>query len=181
MADADIAGLLTAAGAGDQHSWETIVDRFNGLVWSVARGFRLSDADAADITQATWLRLMEHLTEINDPSRLGGWLATTARREALGLLRRSGRDLPVADFRDLEAGSDPGELPDEAVLRADRDAGLWRAFSLLSAPCQQLLRVLLAEPPPSYADVSVALGLPVGSIGPTRARCLDTLRRHVTV
>jgi RNA polymerase sigma factor (sigma-70 family) len=181
MAEPDNAALLAAAGAGDQRSWEAIVQRYAGLVWSVARSYRLGTADAADVCQATWLRLVEHLHDIRDSGRLGAWLATTARREALGLLRRAGRDAPATDPIEMD-WPDAGDAPvDHDVLREERDVELWQAFGMLPHSCQQLLRVLLAEPSPSYAEASAALGMPVGSIGPTRARCLDTLRRKLVV
>jgi RNA polymerase sigma factor (sigma-70 family) len=180
MAESDNAILLAKAGAGDQRSWETIVRRYAGLVWSVARSYRLGSADAADVSQATWLRLVEHMNDIRDSDRLGAWLATTARREALAILRRAGRDAPATDPTELDPPDDGGEPVDDRLLRAERDIQLWRAFGALPHACQQLLRILLAEPAPSYAEASAALGMPVGSIGPTRARCLSTLRRRLT-
>src|SRR6266550_245386 len=100
-----LTGLLEAAAGGDQDAWNTLVERYSRLVWAVARGHRLSQADAADVTQATWLRLVEHLDGIKEPERLGAWLATTARREALRQIRRAGRDVPVGDA--LDAGLTP--------------------------------------------------------------------------
>jgi RNA polymerase sigma factor (sigma-70 family) len=179
MAEPDVASLLAAACEGDQRSWESIVHRYAGLVWSVARSYRLGSADAADVSQATWLRLVEHLHEIRDSERLGAWLATTARREAIALLRRAGRDGPPTDPTDLDRPDGAGEPVDQGLLRAERDIQLWRAFGTLPGSCQRLLRVLLADPAPSYAEASEALGMPVGSIGPTRARCLDTLRKRL--
>lgn len=179
MAELDNDVLLAAAANGDQRSWEAIVDRYGGLVWSVARSYRLSPADAADVSQATWLRLVEHLGEIRDSERLGAWLATTARREALALLRRAGRDAPTGDALAVDSLTSDEEPLDTGVLKAERDVQLWRAFGTLPGRCQQLLRVLLAEPAPTYAEAGEALGIPVGSIGPTRARCLDTLRQRL--
>ena len=178
MAAPDNVTLLAAAAAGDQRSWEAIVDRYAGLVWAVARSFRLSAVDAADVTQATWLRLVEHLRDIRDADRLGAWLATTARREALALLRHAGRDVPAGDW-ELEPELPDREPVEAGMLRAERNADLWRAFDRLPWPCQRLLRVLLAEPAPTYAEAAAALSIPVGSIGPTRARCLQTLRQRL--
>jgi RNA polymerase sigma factor (sigma-70 family) len=178
VVDFDVTAALAAAADGDQQAWDSIVARYGGLVWSVARGFRLSDADAADVSQTTWLRLVEHLGDIRDGERLGAWLATTTRREALGLLRRNGRDLPTEDL-DLLDAQEPVSGPEHEALRTERDALLWRAFSRLPASCQRLLRVLMADPQPSYAEASAALNMPVGSIGPTRARCLTGLRNLV--
>jgi RNA polymerase sigma factor (sigma-70 family) len=172
----DPAAALTAAAQGDQRGWESIVTEYSGLVWSVARAHRLSAADAADVFQATWLRLVEHLSRIRDGSRLGAWLATTARREALMLLRRSGRDVPI-DFAD-NLGDSPDEAAglEEHLISNEERRRLRRAFIRLSANCQRLLRVVFADPPPRYAEVSAALDIPVGSIGPTRARCLSSLQ-----
>lgn len=182
MAEPDSAAVLRAAAAGDQKAWESLVDRYANLVWSVARSFQLGQSDASDVSQATWLRLVEHIDDVRDADKLGSWLATTARREALALLRR-GRDVPsgaatdfVGQFGSLAAEDE--EL-DAGVLRDERDAALWHEFRALSDQCQQLLRVLIADPPPSYAEVSAALDVPVGSIGPTRQRCLGTLRRRL--
>lgn len=172
--------MLAAAGAGDQRAWDSIVARYSGLLWSVARGYRLDPADAADVVQLTWLRLVEHLDAIADPHRLGAWLATTARRESLQLLRRR-RERPAAVDDWLAAVPDAGPPIDTALLLAERDAALWRAFRALSERCQRLLGVLTAVPPPSYAEVSAALDMPVGSIGPARQRCLTALRRIIDV
>ena len=183
LPEAEMADLLERAAAGDQSAWVRIVDRYAPLVWSVARSFRLSSADAADVHQATWLRLVEQLDSIRDPERLGAWLATTARREALALLRRASRDLPTGDMHLLEPRFDssaPDQAPESEMLRRERDEDLWNAIGKLPGNCRNLLRLLLIDPPPSYAEVSAALDIPVGSIGPTRARCLEHLRRSVS-
>lgn len=171
--DAEV--LLSAVRAGDARAWDALVERYTGLLWSVAREYRLDPADAGDVVQLTWLRLVEHLDTIAEPARLGGWLATTVRRECLQLLRRR-RERPAAVDDWLAAVPDPGPPVDAGVLLAERDAALWRAFRTLSGRCQQLLGVLMATPPPSYAEVSAALGMPIGGIGPARQRCLAALR-----
>jgi RNA polymerase sigma factor (sigma-70 family) len=170
-----VADDVMAAASGDSRAWDRLVERFSGLVWSVARSHRLSDADAADVSQTTWLRLAEHLHRLRQPERVGGWLATTARNEALRTLRRSARLVPVDDDFDLLAG-ELGPEVDRRLLDQERDAALWGAFRALAQPCQRLLHTLMADPAPSYADVSAALDMPVGSIGPRRARCLERLR-----
>jgi len=183
LPEAEMADLLGRAAAGDQGAWSHIVGRYAPLVWSVARSFRLSSADAADVHQATWLRLVEQLDTIRDPERLGAWLATTARREALALLRRASRDLPTGDMHLVEPRtyiSAPDPAPDSELLRRERDEDLWNAIGKLPGNCRNLLRLLLVDPPPSYSEVSAALDIPVGSIGPTRARCLEHLRRSVS-
>jgi len=171
--------LIRAAAAGDQAAWNELVERFQGLVWATARSFRLSRADAADVAQTTWLRLVENLDRIREPERLAGWLATTARREALRHLRLHGREL-ASDEADLFESpvDDPLEV---ALLTEERDTTLWRAFAQLSERCQTLLRLLVSEEEPSYEAIGAALDMPIGAIGPTRMRCLDKLRSFVTV
>lgn len=171
----DVGALVRRAGGGDPTAWDGLVERFAGLVWGVARGIGLSPADAADVSQTTWLRLAEHLDRLREPERVGAWLATTARHEALRTSRQAQRQV-LLDTSDL-AVADEAPAADHHVLDEERDAALWRAFDALPPPCKGLLRVLIAEPTPSYAEVSAALGMPVGSIGPTRGRCLKQLRR----
>ncbi len=168
--------LVARAQAGDSGAWEELVARYTNLLWSVARSFRLDTADAADVVQTTWLRLVEQLGRITTPDALGGWLATTARRECLRTLRRRGRESFASDdslFDVPDAGAVSAEA---ALIEHERDAALWAALHRLPPRCQALLRVLMADPAPSYDDVSVALDMPIGSIGPTRGRCLTKLR-----
>lgn len=172
-------GLLEAAKDGDQAAWDAIVDRYGSRVWAVARAFRLNSADAEDVFQVTFLRLVTHLETIRDPNRVGAWLATTARNESLTVLRRAGRAVPSSDDAVLDA-PDPLLPPVEARLLSDeRHAELYAALARLSEPCQRLLRVLMADPEPSYDEVGRALDMPIGSIGPTRGRCLKHLRREM--
>jgi RNA polymerase sigma factor (sigma-70 family) len=167
---------LASAARGDQKAWDMLVAQYSQLVWAVARGHRLGAADASDVYQATWLRLVEHVSEIRDGERVGAWLATTARREALALLRRNRRDTPIPDVELLRTvAADVPAAVDERLLRTEEHTSLRKAFGRLSGRCQQLLRVVFADPPPSYAEMSAALDIPVGSIGPTRARCLSNL------
>lgn len=168
-----LADLIERAGAKDRQAWQHLVARFGTMVWAVARSHRLDHADAADVSQTTWLRLAENLTSLRDPSRLPAWLATTARRESLRVLASRRREAPA----ELPDEPDRSRLPESHVLIEDRDARLWRSFAELSERCQQVLRLLSAAPELSYAEVGSALGIPVGSIGPTRGRCLQTLRR----
>lgn len=171
-----VTALLRAAGAGDQAAWDRLVGRFGGLLWSVARAHRLSAADAGDAVQMTWLRLVENLGRIEDPERLAGWLATTARHECLRTLRRSGRELLSLDGDTTIDLPDQAEPLDTRLLNEERDAQLWESFGGLQPRCQQLLRVLMADPAPTYTEVAAALDMPIGSIGPTRGRCLQQLR-----
>lgn len=187
MEPEEVGGLVRAAASGDSAAWKAIVERFSGLVWAVTRGYRLGSADAADVFQTTWLRLAEHLDRITNPERIGAWLATTARRESLRVARTSARTVPADDATLVGFGLVEHHSPEQAVLDAEqamldsqRARQVWRAFRGLSARCQQLLRILMATPPPSYAEVAAALDVPVGSIGPTRIRCLEHLRRMLT-
>jgi RNA polymerase sigma factor (sigma-70 family) len=176
----DLAAHLRDAGAGDQHAWDVLVNRFSGLVWSVARGFGLDAAEAADVTQTTWLRLVEHLDRIDKPDSLGAWLATTARREALRTLRRANRQLPTDDVERVNSVDiRPDASPEHLVLDIDRDRILWECLERIPPRCRTLLRMLVADPRPSYEEVGAALDMPTGSIGPTRARCLEHLRREL--
>jgi RNA polymerase sigma factor (sigma-70 family) len=177
--DDQLPSLVRAAAGGDSHAWGQLVDRFADLLWSVCRAYRLSDEDAADTVQLTWLRLLEHLDQIRDPQRLAGWLATTCRRECQALLRRSRSSVNVEQehMERLIGGVSPA---DEPFLTAEDHAALWQAFQLLSEWCQRLLRELVIDPddgPPSYHLVAASLHVPTGSLGPTRARCLKQLRK----
>jgi RNA polymerase sigma factor (sigma-70 family) len=173
----DLAGLLAAAADGDQRAWDQIVDRFTNLLWSIGRAHRLDTSSINDVIQTTWLRLLENIHTIRDPDRLAGWLATTARRECLAMLRRSGRESPGLDAEDVITIPDDSAPPvDRRLLLEERDLELWQCFSRLSDQCQSLLRVLMEVEPASYAEISSSLDLPIGSIGPTRMRCLRKLR-----
>lgn len=172
-----LAELVGEAATGDEQAWSALVDRFSGLVWSVTRAFRLSRDDAADVYQTTWLRFVEHLGHIREPERVGSWLATTTRRQCIVTLEKAGRAVPT-EFEDsqLLAPDRTSEL--DAVLDAGQDrAALREAFDDLPERGRALLRVLSADPAPSYAEAAAVLDMPIGSIGPTRARCLERLRR----
>jgi RNA polymerase sigma factor (sigma-70 family) len=167
--------LIRAANDGDDAAWGLIVDRFSGLVWATARAHRLSNADASDVVQTTWLRLVEHLDRIHNPDGLGAWLATTARHECLRLIRLRGRELATDESSLFDAPTD--DPVDERLITRERDRALQRALRTVGERCQSLLRMLAAPDPPSYEEIGAALGMPIGAIGPTRARCLEKLRR----
>jgi len=175
----DSVTLVRAAAGGDQGAWNELVTRYVGLVWGIARSYRLDSADAADVVQTTWMRLVEQLPRIREPEHLGGWLATTARREALRVLRATGREAPTDnDVLDvIEPAGDDATLPESRMLQSEREEALWAALEAAPEHCRQLLRVMSSDPAPSYAEVAAALDMPVGSIGPTRMRCLRCLRR----
>jgi len=168
--------IIDAAARGDESSWQQLVDRYSNLLWAVVRAHRLTGSDAADVVQTSWLRLIEHLPEIRNRDCIGAWLATTARRECLRLLRRTARCEPMEEIGVVD--EEPSDV-DAALLRGERDAALWRAFKRLPQRDQALLRLLTSEPAPSYDEVAAALGMPVGSIGPTRGRALARLRREL--
>jgi RNA polymerase sigma factor (sigma-70 family) len=179
-AETSTEALLAAAACGNEQAWDRLVDRFARLVWSIARSFRLADADAADVCQTTWLRLVEHLDAIKDPDRLAGWLATTARRESISVLRKRDREVPVFEGPD-EDDEDEDQNPETQTIAQDEYRELWNAFAGLSERCRDLLRVLAVSPLDNYAQIAAALRMPVGSIGPTRARCLDRLRAGLAI
>jgi len=174
----EVVRLVTRAGTGDDRAWNAIVDEFAGVVWAVARSHRLDHADAADVAQITFMRLVERLDSIREPERVGAWLATTARRECLSVLRDRGRVSPVAEALN-EPAADPASEPPSVLLDNERDALLWQAFNRLRARDRALLSMLAADPPSNYDEIGAALGMPKGSIGPTRARALERLRREV--
>lgn len=174
----EAAMLVGAAAGGDRSAWDALVDAYGGLIWAVARNHRLSPGDAGDVSQTTWLRLVENIDRLSDPARVGAWLATTARRECLRLLGRSKRT--VLSGEELDPGTDRLRLAtpeaDAALLAEERDAEMRGAFQRLTPRCRELLQLLLVDPAPSYEEISAALDIPIGSIGPTRGRCLEKLR-----
>jgi RNA polymerase sigma factor (sigma-70 family) len=174
LGDHDIARLVRSAASGDHRAWEALVGQFERLLWAITRAHRLRDADAADVVQATWTKLLEHLDALHEPGRVGAWLATTARRECLAVLRNSQRQVLYGD--DTHESESNELAPGEALLVTERDEALWRSVSRLRESDQALLRLLMADPRPAYEEISAALDIPIGSIGPTRARALERLR-----
>ena len=173
----ELAGLVKSAAAGHETGWDALVREFGGLIWAAARTHRLRDADAADVAQATWLRLLEHLDDLREPARLAGWLATTAHRECLRVLRDFHRHVLFGD--DAPEPQTPEAAAFEALLIAERDQALWDSFKRLRPSDQELLRLLMADPRPAYDEISAALNMPIGSIGPTRARALERLQQEL--
>jgi len=169
--------LVRRAARGDQRAWDTLVSEFSGMIWALARAHRLHDANAADVAQATWILLLEHLDRIDEPARIGAWLATTARRECLRVIRDGSRSVLYGDEAPEQAA--PDMLPGEALLISERDSALRESFSRLRDSDQALLRLLMAEPRPPYEEIAAALDMPIGSIGPTRQRALGRLRREL--
>jgi RNA polymerase sigma factor (sigma-70 family) len=180
MAASDIpaqpGALVRQAAGGDEAAWSALVGRFSSLVWSIARAHRLDADSAADVSQTVWLRLVEHLDRLREPDRVAGWLAATTRNECLRVATRGSRMVPVGDELDIRI-PDPTSTKIEAE---ERSAALWAAVEALPVRCHALVRLLLADPPASYDEIVEALGIPIGSIGPTRARCLSKLREDLT-
>jgi RNA polymerase sigma factor (sigma-70 family) len=178
---ADLSEVFAAASAGDQAAWDELVHRLGGLVWSICRSYRLDSADAADVFQFTWLRLLDKMDTIQDPMRLPAWLATTTRRECAAMYRRRSRVVYLGEAEKLDRLAGRVEGSDLPVLTSQRDSALWEAFFKLGAVCQRILWVLVVDPPEgsSYAAASERLSLPMGSLGPKRGRCLEQLRKHL--
>lgn len=177
-----VTDLVTRARKGDQQAWDALVERYSPLIWSICRQYRLSDADAKDVGQAVWLRLVDQLDNLRDPAALPGWLKTTTRRECFRVQRATCRHSAAWEVPDL------GNIPDQRtatvdheLLLAERNAALREAFTRLPPGCQRLLALLVADSPLSYAELSDRLGISVGSIGPNRGRCLDRLRRDPAI
>lgn len=175
--NSSVVALVTHAVEGDPAAWEGIVERYAPLVWSICARFQLSASDLEDVAQNVWMRLVDQLGELREPAALPGWLATTTRRECLRVVtaaRKSGQRETKPD-EELRLVDDT-EIVEE-ILIAERNAALCEALAGLPDRCQQLLSMLLADPPLSYAEISRRLNIPVGSIGPQRARCLERLRK----
>jgi RNA polymerase sigma factor (sigma-70 family) len=172
----DDACLVHAAAGGDRGAWAGLVDRFGGLIWRIARSHRLNDGDAADVSQTTWLRLLEHIDRLDDPSRVGAWLATTARRESLRVIGLAGRQTLLPDGGFLDSFPDDAAELDAGLLADERRGMVDEALSRLTPRCQTMLRMLMEDNDLHYQDLAAMLNMPIGSIGPTRARCLRKLR-----
>jgi RNA polymerase sigma factor (sigma-70 family) len=172
----DVSVLVAAARDGDADAWDLLVDRFLPLVHSVVSRVRLSAADAADVNQTVWLRLIEHLGALRQPEALPGWLATTARREALKAAAGAGKVVFVEPGAHVLEGVDDADL-DQVLVDQERDQAMRDALAELPADRRRLLELLVTDPPTPYDEISSILGIPVGSIGPTRARALAQLRK----
>lgn len=177
MADRGTGDLVKAAGGGDEQAWNLLVERYGRLVWAVTRSFRLSPADAADVFQTVWLRFAEHLDRLREPDRAGSWLATTCRHECLRVLRSSSRVVLSDDLGRLAGAPATSEPFEDDIGRAEQRAALVTAFGRLPERDQRLL-AMVVDPTCSYDDICRELGMPRGSIGPTRARCLERLGRE---
>ncbi|MEU9479956.1 sigma-70 family RNA polymerase sigma factor [Streptomyces sp. NPDC048191] len=181
----EVGALVRSAVDGDAAAWKALVEGMSPLVWSVVRAHRLSDADGHEVYQTVWFRFAQHLGGIREPDKAASWLASTARHECLKVLKSLTRLTLTDDPRVLDRASEertPEEsliASEEAADRAERVRRLWQELDGLGERCRQLLRVLVSSPPPSYGEISAALGIAVGSIGPLRQRCLRRLRARM--
>lgn len=178
----DLEVLVTSAAAGTQDAWDELVERFSPLLVSVLLRSGMTGAELQDVAQTVWLRLIEHLGSIRDPRALPGWLVTTARREAIRVSRAARRVQPRDPSDESWAAVPTPEVdPGMALERSEREAALLEGFAMLNARQRQVLLLLAQDPPVPYSQISRRTGVPVGSIGPTRARALDRLRRTPSV
>ncbi len=169
--------LILACRKGERGAWESVLDKYERLVFSIPLNYGLSRDDAADITQLTFTILIQSLDSLDDDSRLGAWLATVARRHTWRLMERSRREGTGRERDVAESATLLGESGDRSIERWELIESLNQGLSLISESCRRLLQALYFDPQqPSYAEVAARLNMPVGSIGPTRARCLERLR-----
>jgi RNA polymerase sigma factor (sigma-70 family) len=171
--------LVGACRAGDEQAWAELVKSCMPLVLAVARSFGLRGADCDDVSQMTWLRVYENIGSLRDAAKVSTWIATTARRESMRLMARTDRQVPVGDGAAFGESIDPTATPEELAIARVDDMLAASAFRLLPRQHQKLLGMLIAEPPMSYDQISDALAIPRGSIGPTRARILHSIRRNM--
>ena len=183
MRDDPVATALVArARNGEEQAWDALVERYAPLIWSICRSRRLGGADAGDVGQRVWLQLVDHLDTVRDPAALPRWLAITTRREC-ARVRRAARGAHAAGpTPDAGTISDQhAQTVEQQLLAAERHAALREAFARLPRCCQQLITLLIQDPPLPYATISARLNIPAGSIGPNRRRCLDRLRRDPAI
>ena len=174
--------LVIRARDGDELAWAALVERYAPLIWSLCRRYRLDATDTADVGQTVWLLLVNQLGKIREPAALAGWLATTTRRECARVLNRA--QMPHVARHEPDAENIPDgetETIEQGLLAAERHAALRDAFTQLPPRDQRLIALLIEDPPVPYAEISTKLGIPVGSIGPNRRRCLDKLRHHPAI
>ena len=171
------AALVRAAARGDQRSWDALVAEYGGLIWAITRSYRLTPAEAADVSQTTWLRLCENIDRLRDPGAVGAWLATTARRECLSVQTRSRAVVLMDDMSRVDVEPDASDAVDAGLLRQEAVATVREALGRLPGQSQAMLTMLMQDEPPSYEQVAATLNVPIGSIGPTRGRALRRLRQ----
>lgn len=169
------AELFDAWRAGRPDAMDDLVRSVSPVLWHVVRAYGLGREEAQDVVQSTWLALVRSRDAVKDPRTIVAWLTTTARRESWRVVKAGGRSSPAEDeeLERLGGTETPAEAVAERNLEAER---LWRAVAALSERCRRLVRVIAFSERPDYSSLSTELGMPVGSIGPTRGRCLDKLR-----
>jgi RNA polymerase sigma factor (sigma-70 family) len=173
-----VVSLVVRARDGQESAWYELVERYAPLVWSICRRYRLSRIDADDVSQSVWLRLVEQLEALREPAALPGWIATTSVRECLRVLRGAQKRERLESPLDPATSADSqAQIVEQELLADERRAALHAAFAQLSTRCQLLLSLLMQDPPVPYAEIGTKLSMPVGGIGPNRARCLDKLRQ----
>jgi RNA polymerase sigma factor (sigma-70 family) len=175
--DPTVVALVNRATGGDPTAWEEIVERYAPLVWSICARFQLSNHDREDVGQNVWLLLVEQLGKLRVPAALPGWLATTTQRECLRVVMAARKSERLGTGLDDAPQFADNTIIDEEILMAERNAALRAAFAELPPKCQRLVAMLTSDPPSSYAVISATLEIPVGSIGPQRARCLERMRK----
>lgn len=177
MRTASTADLVGLCRRGRQQAWDVLVERLTPLMWSIARSHGLSVADCEDVVQASWVRVLRHLDAVQSAETFASWVGTITRREALRHLEMLSRHTPVGDATVFDHAQPPGGHAEDGLVRREQDQEVLDAFRCLSSRCQELLALLSREPAPSYDEISAALDMPRGSIGPTRARCLERLEQ----
>ncbi len=175
--DPSVVALVVRAAGKDEGAWGEIVERYAPLLWSICTRFQLSNHDREDVAQTVWMLLVEQLGKLREPAALAGWLAITTQRECLRVVTAARKSERLGTWLDDSMQFADDAVIDEEILTAERNAGLRAAFAELPPRCQQLLAMLLSDPPCSYAEINATLGIPLGSIGPKRGRCLGRLRR----
>ena len=174
--DPSVIALVTRAANSDQDAWNEIIERYAPLVWSICTRYQLNNQDIEDVGQTVWLLLVEQLGKLREPAALPGWLATTTQRECLRALTAARRTADAGTLDDALAVVDTAVIEQE-ILAAERNAALRTALGQLPPRCRQLIGMLISDPPSSYTEISATLRIPMGSIGPQRARCPERLRR----
>ena len=179
--DQCVTDLVMRARKGNQQAWEALVERYAPLIWSICRHYRLDRSDAEDVAQSIWLQFVNHLGAIRDPAAVPGWLTTVTRRECGRVVRAARGPQAAGQLADENLPDKQTRTAEQELLAAERYAALLEACTCLSPSRQQLMAMLIEDPPVPYTEISARLGIPVSSIGPTRRRCLDQLRRHPAI
>ena len=179
--DQCVTDLVMRARKGNQQAWEALVERYAPLIWSICRHYRLDRSDAEDVAQSIWLQFVNHLGAIRDPAAVPGWLTTVTKRECGRVVRAARGPQAAGQLADENLPDKQTRTAEQELLAAERYAALLEACTCLSPSRQQLMAMLIADPPVPYTEISARLGIPVSSIGPTRSRCLDQIRRHPAI